>query len=170
MGPPWGTWGPYLGIPSVEYFPNVFFWTSWTPWASPYLQMQWRPPKNLKNFQGAVKNASFWQMGLDSLFWNWCCVITMTHLVFHPHLYFPGWDRGGLVSGTRWPSWPTTPTPTRSTTPTSTSGNRRFGCVGYGSEWNKEKKFILNMNQKIQRSLFHTNGTCELYNNWASEI
>ena len=25
MGPPWGTWGPYLGIPSVEYFPNVFF-------------------------------------------------------------------------------------------------------------------------------------------------
>ena len=36
MGPPWGTWGPYLGIPSVEYFPNVFFWTSWTRWASPY--------------------------------------------------------------------------------------------------------------------------------------
>ena len=54
MGPPWGTWGPYLGIPSVEYFPNVFFWASWTPWASPYLQMQWRPPKNLKNFQWAV--------------------------------------------------------------------------------------------------------------------
>ena len=25
MGPPWGTWGPYLRIPSVEYFPNVFF-------------------------------------------------------------------------------------------------------------------------------------------------
>ena len=25
MGPPWGTWGPYLGIPLVEYFPNVFF-------------------------------------------------------------------------------------------------------------------------------------------------
>ena len=21
---PWGTWGPYLGIPSIEYFPNVF--------------------------------------------------------------------------------------------------------------------------------------------------
>ena len=54
MGPPWGTWGPYLGIPSVEYFPNVFFWASWTPWASPYLQTQWRPPKNLKIFQGAV--------------------------------------------------------------------------------------------------------------------
>ena len=28
MGPPWGILGPYLGIPSVEYFPNVFFWTS----------------------------------------------------------------------------------------------------------------------------------------------
>ena len=25
LGPPWGIWGPYLGIPSVEYFPNVFF-------------------------------------------------------------------------------------------------------------------------------------------------
>ena len=25
MGSPWGTWGPYIGIPSVEYFPNVFF-------------------------------------------------------------------------------------------------------------------------------------------------
>ena len=25
MGPPWGTWGPYLRIPSVEYFPNVYF-------------------------------------------------------------------------------------------------------------------------------------------------
>ena len=25
LGPPWGTWGPYLGIPSVEYFPNVLF-------------------------------------------------------------------------------------------------------------------------------------------------
>ena len=25
MRPPWGTWRPYLGIPSVEYFPNVFF-------------------------------------------------------------------------------------------------------------------------------------------------
>ena len=25
MGPPWGTWGPYLGIPSVEYFPNALF-------------------------------------------------------------------------------------------------------------------------------------------------
>ena len=25
LGPPWGTWGPYLRIPSVEYFPNVFF-------------------------------------------------------------------------------------------------------------------------------------------------
>ena len=25
MGPSWGTWGPYLGIPSVEYFPNVLF-------------------------------------------------------------------------------------------------------------------------------------------------
>ena len=56
MGPLWGTWGPYLGIPSVEYFPNVFFWTTWTPLASPYLQMQWRPPKNLKNFQGAVSH------------------------------------------------------------------------------------------------------------------
>ena len=54
MGPPWGTLGPYLRIPSVEYFPNVFFWASWTPWASPYLQMQWEPRKNLKIFQGAV--------------------------------------------------------------------------------------------------------------------
>ena len=25
LGPPWGTWGPYLRIPSVEYFPNVLF-------------------------------------------------------------------------------------------------------------------------------------------------
>ena len=50
MGPLWGTWGPYLGIPSVEYFPNVFFSTSRTPWASPYLQMQWRPLKKLENF------------------------------------------------------------------------------------------------------------------------
>ena len=25
MGSPWGTWGSYLGIPPVEYFPNVFF-------------------------------------------------------------------------------------------------------------------------------------------------
>ena len=27
LGPLWGTWGPYLGIPSVEYFPNVLFCT-----------------------------------------------------------------------------------------------------------------------------------------------
>ena len=55
MGPsPWGTWGPYLRIPSIEYFPNVFFWTSWAPWASPYLQMLWDPAKNLIIFQGAV--------------------------------------------------------------------------------------------------------------------
>ena len=65
MGPPWGTWGPYLGIPSVEYFPNVFFWASWTPWASPYLQMQWRPPKNFKKFQGAVISA--WPFFLNGL-------------------------------------------------------------------------------------------------------
>ena len=25
LGPPWGTRGPYLGIPSVEYFPDVLF-------------------------------------------------------------------------------------------------------------------------------------------------
>ena len=25
MGPPWGTWGPYLRKPSVEYFANAFF-------------------------------------------------------------------------------------------------------------------------------------------------
>ena len=34
--PPWGTWGPYLKKGSVKYFPNVFFWTSWAPWVSPY--------------------------------------------------------------------------------------------------------------------------------------
>ena len=54
---PWdsiGYLGSYLGIPSVEYFPNVLFWTSWAPWPSPYLQMFWDPPKNLNNFQGAV--------------------------------------------------------------------------------------------------------------------
>ena len=28
MGPPWGTWGPYLRMPSVEYYLNAFFWTS----------------------------------------------------------------------------------------------------------------------------------------------
>ena len=36
MEPPWSTWDPYLGIPSLA------------PWASPYLQMLWDPPKNLK--------------------------------------------------------------------------------------------------------------------------
>ena len=25
MGPLWGTWGPYLRMPSAEYFPNAFF-------------------------------------------------------------------------------------------------------------------------------------------------
>ena len=25
LGPPWSTWGPYLGNPSLEYFPNVLF-------------------------------------------------------------------------------------------------------------------------------------------------
>ena len=25
MGPPWGTWGPYLRKPLVEYFQNAFF-------------------------------------------------------------------------------------------------------------------------------------------------
>ena len=53
LDPPWGTY-PYLRIPSIQYFTNVFFWTSWAPWASPYLQMLWDPSKNLKFFQGAV--------------------------------------------------------------------------------------------------------------------
>ena len=35
MGPPWGTWGPYLRIPSVEYFPKVLFWNSWPPGPTP---------------------------------------------------------------------------------------------------------------------------------------
>ena len=53
MGPlAWGTWGPYFGIPTVEYFPNVFFWASWAPWASP--KCSGDPPKNLIIFQGAV--------------------------------------------------------------------------------------------------------------------
>ena len=25
LDPPWGTWGPYLRIGSVKYFPNVVF-------------------------------------------------------------------------------------------------------------------------------------------------
>ena len=39
-----------LGIPCIEYFPKVFFWTSWSPWASLYLQMFSDPPKNLNIF------------------------------------------------------------------------------------------------------------------------
>ena len=54
LGPPWGTWGPYLKKGSVKYFPNVFFWTSWAPWVSPYPHMLCNQPKNLKIFQGAV--------------------------------------------------------------------------------------------------------------------
>ena len=52
--PPWVTWGPYLKKGSVKYYPNVFFWTSWAPWVSPYPHMLCNRPKNLKFFQGAV--------------------------------------------------------------------------------------------------------------------
>ena len=50
--PPRGTWGLYLRIPSVEYFPNVLFWTSWAPWASPTFKCSEILQKTLKISKG----------------------------------------------------------------------------------------------------------------------
>ena len=74
LGPPWGTWGPYLRIPSIEYFPNVFFWTSIAPLASPYLQILWEPQKKPWKFsERRMKYFSFITIpnhGRSAWWWN----------------------------------------------------------------------------------------------------
>ena len=96
LGPPWGTWGPYLEIPSVEYFPNVVFWTSWAPWSSPYLQKFWDPPKNLNFFQGAVCRLSTSVFLVN-------CFIQMLQMC--PFCYFTGTSIGCHVKAISMDYW-----------------------------------------------------------------
>ena len=69
MGPPWGTWGPYLGIPSVEYFPNVFFVPPEPP----------GPPHAFKYNGGLQKNFKK-SKGLSNVVLAHCCDIALNSL------------------------------------------------------------------------------------------